>query len=306
MTKPLEVGVLVEHSVWGLGKVMKLAPPHVTIYFKTLEATPEGPQRKLSMLAPHLSVAATQSDPVLDLVDPDRAGRASGRPRRPVRRPAPRPLLNSLDQAVDWFREEFPGQFADPEFIRREITYKREAHDKFVGLFGNGKGERLIASNAVDEIAGGLSAVYHATNIPSRFELMAVSDGLKDYKSAARVLKCLLAFLKDTEASTFAALVDSIGSLPARTDGSRVLTWPNVTILPFLADPSNHMVLKPQITRRLARRLQFDLLYSASLSWHTYEALGRLSESLLERLAPLGAKDYIDVQSFIWVTTHLD
>ena len=94
--------------------------------------------------------------------------------------------------------------------------------------------------------------------------------------------------------------------LPARTDGSRVLTWPNVTILPFLADPSNHMVLKPQITRRLARRMPFDLLYSASLSWHTYEALMRLSESLLDRLAPLEAKDYIDVQSFVWVTTHLD
>lgn len=72
------------------------------------------------------------------------------------------------------------------------------------------------------------------------------------------------------------------------------------------ANPKRFMVLKPSITKRKARRINFDLLYSSSPTWHAYEALQRMNTLLLERLAPLGARDFIDVQSFIWVTQELE
>lgn len=84
------------------------------------------------------------------------------------------------------------------------------------------------------------------------------------------------------------------------------LTWPNVTIVPFLAEPDKFMVLKPEITKRMARRMGFDLLYSSEPTWHTFEALQRMARMLLDRLGPLGAKDFIDVQSFIWVTKDIE
>jgi hypothetical protein len=100
-------------------------------------------------------------------------------------------------------------------------------------------------------------------------------------------------------------MVAAVASLPAPADGSRVLTWPNVTILPFLADPTRFIVVKPQITRRMARRVGVDILYSSGPTWHCYEAVLRMSEGLLDRLRDLGAEDYIDVQSFMWVTKDL-
>ncbi|GAG90350.1 unnamed protein product, partial [marine sediment metagenome] len=45
----------------------------------------------------------------------------------------------------------------------------------------------------------------------------------------------------------------------------------------------------------------FDLNYKAGLNWITYSRLIKLADMLFEELKPLGAKDYIDVQSYIWV-----
>ena len=158
----------------------------------------------------------------------------------------------------------------------------------------------------LEDIAEGLNELYHATNIPSRFEIMAAHDGLKDGQAAGRVLKNLLDFLAEPAAATFDSLVGSVASLPAPADGSRVLTWPNATILPFLGDPKRFMVLKPQVSRRMSPRLGVDLTYSASPGWHTYDALLDMSKELLVRLSPLGARDYIDVQSFMWVSKDLE
>jgi hypothetical protein len=38
-------------------------------------------------------------------------------------------------------------------------------------------------------------------------------------------------------------------------------SWPVATILPYLADPSRFMLLKPEVTRQAAERYPFDLMY---------------------------------------------
>ena len=53
--------------------------------------------------------------------------------------------------------------------------------------------------------------------------------------------------------------------------------------------------------RQLDNTFSFDLLYSTYPKWATYDQLLKLSDQLLERLRPLGARDLIDVQSFMWV-----
>ena len=70
----------------------------------------------------------------------------------------------------------------------------------------------------------------------------------------------------------------------------------------YLADPFKHMFLKPQVTKSAAESLGFDLKYDATPNWLTYDALLRLGYTYLERLRPMGARDFIDVQSFIYVT----
>jgi len=50
----------------------------------------------------------------------------------------------------------------------------------------------------------------------------------------------------------------------------------------------------------------FDLPYAASPTWPCYDALLRMSARLRDELRPLGAADYVDVQTFMWVTRELE
>jgi hypothetical protein len=93
-----------------------------------------------------------------------------------------------------------------------------------------------------------------------------------------------------------------VTSLPAKEGRARVGTWPVLTMVPFIARPDCHMLLKPEMTKESAARLAYDISYSAQLNWSTYERLLDMSHVLLERLRSLGARDFIDVQSFMWVT----
>jgi hypothetical protein len=99
----------------------------------------------------------------------------------------------------------------------------------------------------------------------------------------------------------FEKLMAAIGKLPATTPKARVASWPVLTILPFLARPDQFMFLKPEPTVACALRLRFDLHYDPSLNWVTYQQLMTLSTLLLRKLQPHGARDHIDVQSFLSV-----
>jgi hypothetical protein len=302
MTVTLVPGVLVEHTSWGRGKIVEQNGSYVVIHFPNLVNSSDGPRRKVQAGSAHLRVADVQSDPNLDFVKIGPVRKASGKGSKPLVLPTP----HSVEQIVSWFKVEFPGLFQDRDLVRRELDYKRAAHQKWKELFGRKRGRRLIEQGRLEEIGPGLDAIHHETNIPSRFEIMAAHDGYKDPKAATAVLRATLDFLDDPAASSFQSMVSAIASLPAPVDGSRVLTWPNATILPFLADPKRFMVVKPQITRKMAHRMNFDILYSSEVTWHCYERVLRMSEVLLRRLEPLGAKDYIDVQSFMWVTQDLE
>lgn len=304
MTLPIGPGVLVQHKAWGVGKVVHVNADHWVIHFPSLATTIEGPQRKLKAGTEFIAIAETQSDPVLDGVPVGLGGphRPTGQKRS--RRPPP-PLVNGLEQTVAWFLDKYPGRFEDPTLIEHELEYKWKAHRYFEDALGGGKARELLRVADGSTIADHLKRLYHATNIPSRFEVMAANDGLYDASAAMRLLDGLMEFMEKPEADEFQNLVEAVGSLPATRGRARVQTWPNVTILPFLADPTRFMVFKPKISRRMARRMGMDLLYSSKPSWHAYEALLEMSGVLMDRLRPIGARDFIDVQSFMWVTQEV-
>ena len=61
------------------------------------------------------------------------------------------------------------------------------------------------------------------------------------------------------------------------------------------------MFLKPDVTKQAAAIMGVDLRYDPQVNWTTYERLLRVADHLAAVLKPLGARDAIDVQSFIWV-----
>ena len=50
----------------------------------------------------------------------------------------------------------------------------------------------------------------------------------------------------------------------------------------------------------------FDVYAALEVGHDAYDAVLRMSQALFERLQPLGAKDLIDVQQFMWVTRELN
>jgi hypothetical protein len=304
VTLILAPGVLVDHTTWGRGKVVELVGAYVTVYFPSLTTSSAGPRRKLQTGATQLSISSVQSDPNLDLVSigPVRVGKKGAAKAKATHTQ----IVHTLEQAVLWFQTAYPTFFQDPDLTEHELVYKRAAHDLWVSAFGEGRAETLLGEQQFPVIAKGLNDLYKATNIPSRYEIMAASDGLKDHAAAARLLRANLAFLARPCPKTFPGLVEAVGSLPAPPGGTRVLTWPNITIVPFLAEPGRFMVVKPEITQLIASRMGVDIFYSSAPTWHSYEAILAMSERLLDRLRELGARDYIDVQSFMWVTRELN
>ena len=140
-------------------------------------------------------------------------------------------------------------------------------------------------------------------NLLSVFEKSAFRDGLRDEVAATRYFEALDQILRApaVEQRVFENYLDAVASLPSKEGKSSPAKWTIATLLPFLAQPDRFMFLKPEVTQDCAARLTFDLQYSTELNWKTYAKLLEMSEYLLAALGQYGARDYIDVQSFIWL-----
>jgi hypothetical protein len=82
---------------------------------------------------------------------------------------------------------------------------------------------------------------------------------------------------------------------------SRVLSWPILTVFPYLAQPKKHMIMKPSAMRFAAGELGYDLDYSSKPTYRTYERLVHLADLTGEAIADLRPRDYHDLQTFLWV-----
>jgi hypothetical protein len=296
--KPEDIGILVEHPVWQRGKVIEVNPPYAIVHFPTLDSSPQGPQRKLRDDAPQLTKSSVQKDPALDAIET-----GPGKPRKASKRKV-KDIQHPIDETLTWFQQNYPGKFEDEKFLTADVNTKRAAHDVFNANFGDGRAAAMIEQGKHAEIAAALDGIYRSTNILSPFEVKAVHKAfVKGDESATKVLSTTLAFVKGPGLGTFRTMAEAVGQLPA--DGGKVFTWPIVTLLPFFADPKRFVSLKPTNTELMAARMAFDLKYDSTPNWETYDHTLRMAQQLLGKLAPLGAKDMIDVQAFMWTTRDL-
>jgi hypothetical protein len=137
---------------------------------------------------------------------------------------------------------------------------------------------------------------------------MALHDGLKDEAAAYGFVAALLDLLESPglDESCFDGLVSAVRNLPVEQGMSDPEKWPVVTVFPFLADPGRFMFLKPDVTKLAADRLYFNLEYESRPNWTTFRRLHDMALQLLDELRPHGAKDLMDVQTFIYVTGRLE
>lgn len=206
--------------------------------------------------------------------------------------------------AIEAFQRRFPLGFEDPSYIgdRKigERAYKVLAHEYLDAEFGNGK----LRSRLSGDIGGVIDVVSKAigmVNLLAVQESLALRDALQDQVRAEQFLLKLAELLESDEPDEthFNAYADSIANLPALR--GRVATWPVATFLPFLVQPQRHMLLKPEMTRKIADSLGFEINYRPEINWLTYSSLLRMAAIYRGKLASLKPRDMIDIQSFFWI-----
>ena len=293
--------MLVQHASLGLGKVVALEPKAVHVFFATTDAR-FATKLRLPMARPLLTPAAS-TNAWLSRLSGFAFDAKSGRYGLGG-------AWLSHQEAVARFLDVFPEGFADPRYVgdgtdKRERVFRwRRAHDVYVETLGGGEGERLLAAGDVTGLVERALRVERLVRTLHRdAEKASFEDALKDTDAARGYFAALFELLAAPapEQSRFEALAAAVAAMapgPSVESG-----WPIVTLLPFVARPDLHMLLRPRFACDVALRLGHDLAYEPRPCWSTYSALLGSAEVLLEKLRPLGARDNVDVEGFMHAVT---
>lgn len=296
----LKMGMLVQHTSLGLGKIVALETDAVHVFFEASEKR-FATKLRLAAAAPFLSPAVGKNawlkgmGPLSLDAKTNRYGLAA--------------TWLTHDEAVARFLEAFPKGFADPKY-RAESKRKgdsefkwRAAQAAFAEQLGGGDGERLLAADDVGELVRRAVRVERNVGlVHPNPEKASLKDALKDKGAAQAFFEALFELLAVAapDRSRFEKLASAVAALPQ--GASPALAWPLATGFAFIARPDRHMLMRPKATSDAAMRLGFDIGYGAVPSWATYSALLSFAELLLAKLAPLGARDHVDVESFLHAT----
>jgi len=199
------------------------------------------------------------------------------------------------------FLRYFPDGFRDATYVDWERDYKWQAHRRWDAALGRAPLAALLRARRYDQIAALAIGIESRTNLLFSFEKMALRDAVRTPAGAQAFARGLHAFLHgEGELDVrFDAWRDTVAGLPRRQ--TRVLTWPVLTVFPFIAQPTRHLYLKPLVTRRAAERYGFAFDYRSSPTFATYRSLLEFGRQVRSDLRDLHPRDQIDVQSFIWV-----
>jgi hypothetical protein len=197
------------------------------------------------------------------------------------------------------FLRYFKKGFHDETYLDWERGYKERASAQWQEALARRKFEELLARPA--EMVAHAVRIESRTNLLFSFEKMAFRDAVKSAAGAKLFAESLYSFLHGGGGAEdrFQSWCEAIARLPRRQ--TRVLTWPMVTVWGFIAQPKNHIFLKPNVTRRAADAYGHAFSYVSKPSWPVYRDLLEFAESIRNDNRDLRPRDMIDLQSFIWV-----
>ncbi len=201
------------------------------------------------------------------------------------------------------FLRQVPGGFRDPTYLDWERDYKVESHRRWQEALPKATFRRLLREGQAMEVASRAMRVEQRSrhSMLFSFEKMALRDALRTDDGAQRFAQGLYDWLHGRGAMElrFERWVEAIDGLPRRQ--TRVLTWPLVTVFGFIAQPDQHMFMKPNTIRAAARAYGHPLPYQSRPSWEVYAALLDFAAVVARDLRDLRPRDMIDLQSFLWV-----
>jgi hypothetical protein len=211
------------------------------------------------------------------------------------------PVEKSRKRCKRKFIYYFPKGYQGDKYIAWEREYKWEAHLRFQEAFNEAAYTKALRQKEYKKIADAIVRIESKTNLLFSFEKMALRDAVKSPEGAKAFAIGLFDYVygKEDLEARFEKFVTVIASLPRKQ--TRVLTWPLVTVFGFLANPAEHIFLKPRVTQSAAIKYKFDFQYRSKPNWVTYQSLLDFALQVWKDTAAYKPRDYIDIQSFIWV-----
>jgi len=199
------------------------------------------------------------------------------------------------------FLRFFPDGFRDETYFDWERGYKLRAHQEWQSALNREAYRSKLSQGRFVEIGAEAVKIESRTNLLFSFEKMAIRDALKSERGVQAFAEGLYAFLhgRGNLQTKFTRWCEVVAGLPRKQ--SRVLTWPLATVFGFIAQPDTHIFLKPTVTHLAAREYGFDFIYRSGPSWETYSSLLAFANQIGRDLRDLRPRDFIDIQSFIWV-----
>jgi hypothetical protein len=140
----------------------------------------------------------------------------------------------------------------------------------------------------------------HVVLVPGTFEAGSLQEAFRDEDAAAGFFEALLEVL--SVPSPARARFEKLFAATEALDLEPGLAWPVATLFPFVVEPGRQVLLWPRIACAAAERLGSDLRFDPAPSWATYSALRAFGTKLLAELAPSGARDFVDVEAFLYAT----
>ncbi len=308
---PLESGSFVRHPKrpnWQLGKVLHISGDDVYIYFSGMPGDePESRVARFSLSAAPFELVTGVSDPELENLPPF----VDGKFKRPT-------TSLTLEKAKTLFLRAFPLGFGDPGYLAPKGTgereYKLAAHRRLVVL--DAELAHLAESGTGSEIRAAIERIYRSPDpkeiqslnlLHPQYEAPLFFDALKESEFARDYLKAARDFTSTTTPASFEALASVIERIPGKGSDPRVGKWSFFSWMPFIANPDQHMMIKPSIVQGFASILPFEIHYRAELDYTMYRLVLAMSERLNSRLKDTELNiarrqlDMIDMQSFMWV-----
>lgn len=199
------------------------------------------------------------------------------------------------------FLKFFKKGFYEQKYLDWERDYKWNAHEEWEEQLNEEEYKKLLDSKQYDEIAKRAVRIESHTNLLFSFEKMALRDAVKTGHGAELFAKGLFDYVygKESLEERFTRFTEVLARLPRKQ--TRVLTWPLQTVFGFIANPKEHIFLKPRVTQKAAEVYGYDFEYRSKPSWNIYHSLLNFAKQIKKDHPSLKPRDYMDLQSFIWV-----
>ncbi len=300
----IRVGTYVIHSMrpaWGVGKVFGQSQQHILVGFAGL---PEAERFKRMEMRPGLlEYSDVKNDAELDSwkVECDSTCHpvlATVRAKRSTAKAA----LWTREQGMEKFLNKYNGGFPDAWYRASHRDPRLKQHQLWNELLGGGK-LRELAQDKPHIAAQHMLQILDLPDKPllhAKNELPRLRDAFMRTERMPAML-IALADLLDAERPTNAlydAYLEAFAAL-APAGQKSPMSWPIVTALPYIAQPANHMFLKPTSMRNAAAGLGVDIKFKSAPNSVTYERTLVFGKDLLEFIQPRSGVDMIDVQAFI-------